>query len=143
MEKPTGIGVTGRRTEVCRFRRSLYGLKQAFRIWNEKFDSFHVKYCFSKNVSDPCMYFQEDDRQNITFVTIRVNYCLPCNIPMSKLKDSRICSRNFKITSGSALSNRIENLLSSYKGCTQEVQLKSLAGKILNIFIYLLIHFRV
>jgi hypothetical protein len=43
MEQPTGFE-TGK--EVCRLKRSLYGLKQSSRVWNRKFSDFLAKYGF-------------------------------------------------------------------------------------------------
>jgi hypothetical protein len=78
MGQPAGFEVNGRENEVCRLQRSLYGLKQASRNWNKKFDSFIVKYGFTRGVADPCVYYQKDD-QNITIMAIWVDDGLLCS----------------------------------------------------------------
>ena len=55
MEQPAGFKVKGREDEVCRLHRSLYGLKQSSRAWNEKFNSFLLKYGFTRGLADPCV----------------------------------------------------------------------------------------
>ncbi|KXJ74158.1 hypothetical protein RP20_CCG014246 [Aedes albopictus] len=41
---------------VCRLKRSLYGLKQAARSWNERFHNFVVRLGFVRSRNDLCLY---------------------------------------------------------------------------------------
>ena len=41
---------------VCRLLRSIYGLKQASRSWNIRFDEAIRSYDFVKNEDEPCVY---------------------------------------------------------------------------------------
>src|SRR5262249_21386407 len=43
---------------VCRLWKSLYGLKQASRLWNKRIDSFLLDNGFKRCISDPCIYHQ-------------------------------------------------------------------------------------
>ena len=40
----------------CRLRKSIYGLKQASRQWNLKFDQVIKKFGFKENDVDNCIY---------------------------------------------------------------------------------------
>ena len=41
---------------VCKLQRSIYGLKQASRIWNLRFDEAIKEFDFMKNGDEPCVY---------------------------------------------------------------------------------------
>ena len=41
---------------VCKLQRSIYGLKQASRSWNIKFDQAIKTFGFDKNLDEPCVY---------------------------------------------------------------------------------------
>ena len=56
-EEPIGFTTTGEDSHhVCRLKKSLYGLKQALRMWYEKFDSYIRKLGYRRSDSNPCMY---------------------------------------------------------------------------------------
>ncbi|KAA0063186.1 putative gag-pol polyprotein [Cucumis melo var. makuwa] len=42
--------------KVCKLNRSIYGLKQASRSWNIRFDTTINSYGFDQNVEEPCVY---------------------------------------------------------------------------------------
>jgi hypothetical protein len=48
MEQPTGFVTLGKEKQVCRLKKSLYGLKQSSRVWNRKFSDFLTQYGFSQ-----------------------------------------------------------------------------------------------
>ena len=41
---------------VCKLKRSTYGLKQASRSWNIRFDESIKEFGFTKNDDEPCVY---------------------------------------------------------------------------------------
>lgn len=42
--------------KVCKLNKTLYGLKQASRGWNERFNDFIIQLGFNRSQSDPCIY---------------------------------------------------------------------------------------
>lgn len=49
---------------VCKLNRSLYGLKQASRMWNERFHQFMLKIKFQRCLSDHCLYVRSTNGIN-------------------------------------------------------------------------------
>lgn len=54
MCQPAGFADGSQR--VCKLRKSLYGLKQASRCWNQKFSGFIEKFGLVASKSDPCVF---------------------------------------------------------------------------------------
>ncbi|KAL0401962.1 UNVERIFIED_CONTAM: Retrovirus-related Pol polyprotein from transposon RE2 [Sesamum latifolium] len=54
MDQSEGFTAVGEEQKVCRLQRSIYGLKQAFRSWNTRFNEVIRGYNFIKNDYDPC-----------------------------------------------------------------------------------------
>lgn len=44
--------------KICRLKKSLYGLKQASRVWNLKLDENLKKYGLIQSKTDPCIYYK-------------------------------------------------------------------------------------
>ena len=56
MRQPKGFIAKGQEHMVCKLQRSIYGLKQASRSWNIKFDQAIKTFSFDKNPDEPCVY---------------------------------------------------------------------------------------
>ena len=56
MKQPEGLEVKGKEHLVCKLNRSLYGLKQSPRCWNETLNSQLKKMHFKQLENDPCIY---------------------------------------------------------------------------------------
>ncbi|GJR45728.1 actin-104 [Tanacetum coccineum] len=81
MEQPEGFVSKKFPNRVCKLKRSIYGLKQASRQWNKRFDDEIKKFGFSQNRDEPCVYV----KANGSYVTFLI-----LTIPMKeKLKFSK------------------------------------------------------
>ena len=67
MEQPEGFNDNSGR--VCLLRRSIYGLKQAGRLWNEDLNLNLVQMGFKRLISDSCVYIL---RENQSFLILAV-----------------------------------------------------------------------
>ena len=102
MAQPTGFIKVGEEHLVCQLKRNLYGLKQASRAWNSKFNSFLIQYELQRSEADPCVYHQQANGV-LTIVAIWVDDCLICSSSKSKLNDIVSYLGNiFEMTSGPA-----------------------------------------
>ena len=53
---------------VCKLKRSIYGLKQAFRSWNIRIDQAIKSFGFEQNLDEPCVYKRHQDKVVIFLV---------------------------------------------------------------------------
>lgn len=65
MQQPEGF--IKDKSKVCKLIKSLYGLKQASRVWYQRFDEFIIRKGFKRCESDQCLYtkFENNDVQYI------------------------------------------------------------------------------
>ena len=56
MAQPEGFVMKGKEHLGCRLKKSIYGLKQAFRQWYLKFDKVIRNFGFKENKVDNCIY---------------------------------------------------------------------------------------
>ena len=56
MQQLEGFIVRGQEHMACKLQRSIYGLKQASRTWNIRFDQAITLYGFEKSPNEPCVY---------------------------------------------------------------------------------------
>jgi hypothetical protein len=98
MDQPSGFKEDNQK--VCLLKKSLYGLKQASRAWNLKFNHFLVEYGFTRSGADSCVYFQKDENHT-TIIAIWVDDGLLCSSHQTKLDEIvKYLSDQFEITSG-------------------------------------------
>ncbi|KAM1998218.1 hypothetical protein EV2_005744 [Malus domestica] len=58
MVQPPGFIERGKENMVCKLNKSIYGLKQASRQWNQKFDEVITSFGFVMNKIDNCVYMK-------------------------------------------------------------------------------------
>ncbi len=98
MDQPSGFKEDNQK--VCLLKKSLYGLKQASRAWNLKFNDFLVEYGFTRSDADSCVYFQKDENHT-TIIAIWVDDGLLCSSHQTKLDEIvKYLSDQFEIASG-------------------------------------------
>ncbi|GKF78854.1 retrotransposon protein, putative, ty1-copia subclass, partial [Tanacetum coccineum] len=56
MVQPEGFVYPNHSKKVCKLQRSIYGLKQASRSWNKRFDKKIKRFGFTQNIDEPCVY---------------------------------------------------------------------------------------
>ena len=56
MSQPEGFIEQDQEQKVCKLKKSIYGLKQASRSWNIRFDTAIKSYGFEQNIDEPSVY---------------------------------------------------------------------------------------
>jgi hypothetical protein len=68
MTQPEGFVDPTNPSKVCKLQRSIYGLKQASRSWNRRFDERIKEFGFIKNEDEPCVYKKVTNNAVVFFV---------------------------------------------------------------------------
>ncbi|GJU38427.1 retrotransposon protein, putative, ty1-copia subclass [Tanacetum coccineum] len=68
MVQPEGFVDPNHPRKVCKLQRSIYGLKQASRSWNKRFDEEIKRFGFAQNLDEPCVY-QKASGSNVTDIS--------------------------------------------------------------------------
>ncbi|GJQ99374.1 putative RNA-directed DNA polymerase, partial [Tanacetum coccineum] len=69
MEQPEDFIDPNQPIKVCKLQRSIYGLMQASRSWNKRFDEEIKKFGFHQNLDEPCVY-QKASGSNVIFLIV-------------------------------------------------------------------------
>ncbi|GJT59377.1 retrotransposon protein, putative, ty1-copia subclass [Tanacetum coccineum] len=72
MVQPEGFVDPNYPIKVYKLQRSIYGLKQATRRWNKRFDEEIKRFGFAQNLDEPCVY-QKASGSNVTFFILYVD----------------------------------------------------------------------
>ena len=62
MLQPEGFIAKNQEHTVCKLKRSIYGLKQASRSWNIRFDQAIKSFDFEQNLDEPCVFKRHQDK---------------------------------------------------------------------------------
>ena len=60
--QPEGFITKNQKHMVCKLKMSIYGLKQASRSWNIRFDQAIKSFHFEQNFDEPCVYKRHQDK---------------------------------------------------------------------------------
>ncbi|GJR52181.1 retrotransposon protein, putative, ty1-copia subclass [Tanacetum coccineum] len=72
MLQPEGFVDPNHPRKVCKLQRSIYGLKQALRSRNKRFDEEIKRFSFDQNLDEPCVY-RKASGSNVTFLILYVD----------------------------------------------------------------------
>jgi hypothetical protein len=74
MKQPKCFVVNGKEHMGCRLKKSIYGLKQASRQWNLKFDNTIKRFGFELNIEDNRVYAKFKNGKHV-FLILYVDDC--------------------------------------------------------------------
>ena len=72
MTQPEGFLSKRNEHLVCKLLRTIYGLRQASRRWNIRFDETIKEFGFIKNIDEPCVY-KKVSGSAVTFLVLYVD----------------------------------------------------------------------
>ena len=74
LKQPDGFIDKDRPDHVCKLKKSIYGLKQAARCWNNSIDGYLLANGYKKSTADPCIYIKSvvSTSGKIDFVIIAI-----------------------------------------------------------------------
>jgi len=75
MMQPEGFVDPTNAGKICKLQKSIYGLKQASRSWNIRFDEVVKGFGFIKNEEVDCVYKKESG-SSVAFLILYVNAIL-------------------------------------------------------------------
>ena len=85
MSQPEGFIRKGDESKVCLLKKSLYGLKQSPRQWNQRFDEFMKRLGYTQSIHDPCVYFKGKTLEEKVFLLLYVDDMLVASKDMKKI----------------------------------------------------------
>ena len=95
MAQPEGFAIKGKEHMGCKLKKSIYGLKQASRQWNLKFDEIIKKFGFKENDVDSCIYVKVKGGKLIILVLYVDDILLACNDKNMLHETKNFLSSNF------------------------------------------------
>ncbi|GKC45253.1 retrotransposon protein, putative, ty1-copia subclass [Tanacetum coccineum] len=86
MVQPEGFVDPKHLNKVCKLQQSVYGLKQASRSWNKRFDEEIKMVGFTQNPDEPCVYLKASG-SNVAFLVLYVDDILIMGNNVTMLQD--------------------------------------------------------
>lgn len=78
IKQPEGYEQPDKKQMVCKLRKSIYGLKQAAKVWNEKLHSILSQYSFGQSKIDPCLYIKQHNEETIYLIIYVDDILIAC-----------------------------------------------------------------
>ena len=107
MQQPKGFEKVRQNGEklVCKLKKSLYGLKQSGRNWNNMLHSYLCEEKFSQSAADPCVYVRNSETEGCIIIIVWVDDLIisAANLPLLE-QVKRALSNKFKMKDLSPLS---------------------------------------
>ncbi len=97
MEQPQGFVHQGGEHFVCKLQKSLYGLKQSPRAWNQKLDAFLKSIEFMKSEADHSVYVAQVGDVKFFIVVYVDDFILVCNDQNKILQIKEELSQKFEM----------------------------------------------
>ena len=89
MAQPDGFVDKGQETKVCELLKSIYGLKQASRSWNIRFDETVKSFGFEQSIDEPCVYKLIHEGK-VVFLVLYVDDILLIGNDVGKLSEVKV-----------------------------------------------------
>ena len=89
MMQPDGFITEVQEHMVCKLHKSIYGLKQASRLWNKRFDQVIKSFGFDQNEEEPCVYRKMQDDM-VVFLILYMDDILLIGNDFEKLSKVKI-----------------------------------------------------
>lgn len=99
MKQPAGYVQPGQEHFVCRLRKSIYGLKQASRSWNQVLNRYLVEEGYTRSEADLCLYIKRGQGNKVTYILCYVDDLLiATDDSEEETRLKRKLQRSFKMT---------------------------------------------
>ena len=85
-----GFVAKGQEKKVCKLQKSIYGLKQASRSWNIKFDQSVKSFEFVQSPYEPCVY-KKSSGNVVVFLVLYVDDILLIRNDVGILSSVKVC----------------------------------------------------
>ena len=73
MQQPPGYIKSCKEELVCKLKKSIYGLKQSPRCWNERFCEHLKSLGFKESEADPCVFIRESSKKKLEVIAMYVD----------------------------------------------------------------------
>lgn len=134
MRQPPGYAVPGKEELVCKLHRSLYGLKQAARVWNATVKEVLLSLDFRQSDSDACLFLKQLDNGEWMYLLIYVDdIVLVCGDERQMDRLEQQLRKHFEISSlgpiNQFLGIKVEKSSDGFYALSQKAFIKEIAER--------------